>query len=136
MPVSCTRDPSKAVGLVRCFGTLTEQDFQDSIRCAFGSLVFEPGLDRIVTLDRDVDLHLLDAAALRRICEHIVLHERSQGRAVRFRSVLVPGSDHQQPILSLYKATWDALRLPGVDFFIVPTEEEAWEKLNLPRAGP
>jgi NAD(P)-dependent dehydrogenase (short-subunit alcohol dehydrogenase family) len=58
---------------------------QDTIRFAFGSLTFEPGLNRIVTLDPSVGLHHLDAAALRRIREHTIALEQRDGRAVRRR---------------------------------------------------
>jgi hypothetical protein len=132
VPVFCTRDPERAIGLVHCSGRLTEQDFRDSASLAFGSLIFEPGLNRIVTLDAGTELHELDADALRRISEHIAAEEQRNGRSVQFRSVLVAVSDEQRVILTLYKAVWETLRLPGVELVIAATEMEAWELLAPP----
>jgi hypothetical protein len=35
-------------------------------------------------------------------------------------------------VMQLYKAIWDALNLPGVDFTIVASKAEAWQILDSP----
>lgn len=47
MPVFCTRYPERTVGLVRCFGRLTEQEFHGSISLRVRLAVFQPAIDRI-----------------------------------------------------------------------------------------
>ena len=104
----------------------------EAVAVAFSSKIFEPGLNRIVTLDPSVELHQLNAEALRRIREHIAAEEQRGGRSARFRSVLVATTDEQSFVLRLYKAVWEALKLPGVEFIVVSTEAAAWEWLERP----
>ncbi len=131
MPVEITRTPDGRVAVAYCFGTLTGADVNDSVTFAFDSRHIEPSLDRIITLAPDAELHLLDIEALRRIQRRILERERQDDGEACFRSVLVHSSPAQKHLMQLYKAIWDALELPDVEFTIVADEAEAWEILGL-----
>ena len=130
MPIEIAKTRDGTVAVAYCFGNLTEADVCDSISFAFGSRRIEPGLDRIVTIDPDAELHKLDIEALRSIQRRILERERRDGGEACFRSVLVHSSPMQKHLWQLYKAIWDVLDLPGVEFSIVASEDEAWEILG------
>ena len=131
MPVEITRTPDGRVAVAYCFGILTGADVDESITFAFDSRHIEPSLDRIIMLAPDAELHLLDIEALRRIQRRVLERERHHGGAARFRSVLVHSSPAQKHLMKLYKAIWDALELPDVEFTIAASDAEAWEILDL-----
>ena len=130
MPIEFIRNPEGTIAVAYCFGELSEADISNSISFAFGSGQAEPGLDRIVTFDPATKLHELDTTALRSIQRRVLEFERRNGREACFRSVLVYSSPMQQHLMQLYKAIWDELGLPGVEFFVVASEEEAWKLLD------
>jgi hypothetical protein len=131
MPIEVTKIRGGTVAVAYCFGNLTEADVSDSISLAFGSRRIEPSLDRIVKTSPDAELHELDIEALRSIQRRILDQELRSGREACFRSVLVHSSPSQKNLMQLYKAIWDALDLPGVEFFVVASEDEAWRTLGL-----
>lgn len=131
MPIDYARNQEGTVAVAYCFGKLTEADVLNSLSFAFGSGHIEPGLDRIVTVDPAAELHELDIEALRRIQQHVFNEELRNGPEVGFRSVLVHSSPMQRHLMQLYKAIWDAMKLPQVEFSIVPSEDEAWRILGL-----
>ena len=131
MPIEVTKTRDGTVAVAHCFGKLTGVDVSDSINFAFGSRRIEPSLDRIVTISPDAELYELDIEALRSIQQCILDQELRDGRAARFRSVLVHSSPEQETLMKLYKAIWDALDVPGAEFFVVASEDEAWRTLGL-----
>ena len=54
-----------------------------------------------------------------------VKEETRGGRAAQFRSVLVYASPAQEKLMTLYQAIWSGLKLPGVEFFVVASMDEA-----------
>ena len=131
MPVeiSTTRDGSIAIAY--CFGKLTEANVTESVAFAFGERQIRPSMDRIVKLDPAVELHELEYDTLQRIQRRVLDHELQDGGEVSFRSCLVHSSPLQKILLDLYKAIWDELALPGVEFLVVASEDEAWKALGL-----
>ena len=130
MPVEIARNGDGTVAVAYCFGKLTATDVSDSVNVAFSARGIEPGMDRIVTIDPAAGLQDLDIDALRRIQRRILDQELQDGGEAAFRSVLVHSSPMQMRLLRLYKAIWDALNLPGVEFFVVESEDEGWEILG------
>jgi hypothetical protein len=130
VPIEVARNRENTVAVAHCFGKLTEADVKNAINFAFSSGLIEPSLDRIVTIDPTAELHELDSATLRRIQQCVVSQELRGNRAGRFRSVLVHSSPLQMQLLQLYKAIWDELALPGVEFFIASNLKEAWITLG------
>lgn len=130
MPIEIAKNGDGTVAIARCFGTLSEADVSGAIDIAFGSRRIEPSMDRIITFDPDAELHELDFHALRSIQRLVLKRELQGGGKVCFRSVLVHSSPMQMQIMELYKAIWDSLDLPGVEFFVVASKAEAWETLG------
>lgn len=130
MPIEFAKNRDRTVAIAYCFGKLTEAEICDSISFAFDSRYIEPSLDRIITIDAGTELHELDIDALRGIQRYVLGQELRGGREASFRSVLVHSSPMQMQLLQLYKAIWDSLDLPGVEFFVVASEAAAWEALG------
>jgi len=131
VPVEVVRNHEETVVVARFFGRLTEPDIKRAIQMAFATGRAEPGLDRIVIIEPTAEVHELDSAALRRIqtCVH---HEEVRGSAeVSFRSVFVHSSPLHTPLLRLYKAIWDELALPGVEFHVASSLAEASRLLGV-----
>lgn len=131
MPVEISTTPDGSVVIAYCFGKLTEADVAESVAFAFGKRQIRPSMDRIVKLDPAVELHELEYETLQRIQQRILDHELQDGGEVSFRSCLVHSSPVQKILLDLYKAIWDELALPGVEFLVVASEDEAWRLLGL-----
>lgn len=131
MPIEVAKTRDGTVAVAYCFGKLTGADVSASISFAFDSRRIESSLDRIVTFSPDAELHELDIEALRRIQRRVLDRELRGGREACFRSVLVHSSPEQKNLMQLYKAIWDALDLPDVEFFVVASEDKAWKTLGV-----
>ena len=130
MPVEFSTTQDGSVAVAYCFGKLTEGNVTEAIAFAFGERQIRPSMDRVVKLDAATELHELEYETLQRIQKKILDHELQAGREVGFRSFLVHSSPIQKSLLDLYKAIWDELALPGVEFIVVASEEEAWNALG------
>ena len=131
MPVEISTTQDGSVAIAYCFGILTEANVAESIAFAFGERRIRPSMDRIVKFDPAVELHELEYETLQRIQQRILDHELTGGGEVGFRSCLIHSSPIQKVLLDLYKAIWDELALPGVEFLVVASEDEAWKALDL-----
>jgi len=131
MPVEFSMSQDGSIAVAYCFGKLTEANVAESITFAFGERKIQPSMDRIVKFDPAVELHELEYETLQRIRQRILDYELQDGRDVSFRSCLIHSSPVQKILLDLYKAIWDELALPGVEFLVVASEDEAWEALGL-----
>ena len=132
MPVDVTRIEDGTIAHAHCTGVLKEADIRASVGFAFGSHRIEPGMDRIVTIGRDAQLHELDADALQSIQGRVLDMETLDGRPASFRSVLVYETAAQELVVKLYRAIWDRLYLPGVEFHVVESFDAALEALRQP----
>ena len=130
MPIEISSTSDGTIALAHCYGTLAETDIRDSARFAFGTHRIEPGQDRIVTIDRDAQLHAIDIEALKNFQRYIFEEETRDGRTAQFRSVLVYASPTQEKIMKLYQAIWSGLNLPNVEFFVVDSKDEALKILT------
>jgi hypothetical protein len=129
MPVEISSTDDGTVALARCYGNLSEADIRTSLDFAFTEHRIDPGQDRIVTIDIDAQLHALDPPTLKMIQQRVLQAETRDGRAAKFRSVLVYASPQQEKIMSLYKAIWNGMKYPNVEFFVVDSRDEALEIL-------
>jgi hypothetical protein len=135
MPLEIAKHSDGIVVVCRCYGNLTRADVLDSVKFAFATHQIEPGSSRIVTVAEDAELNELDPEALVDIRSQVLELERQDGRDASFRSVLVASTNMQKMIMRLYKAIWDALYMPGIEFCVVESEEEAWKILGADPAG-
>ncbi len=129
MPIEFSSANDGTIALVHCSGAITMANIGAAVRSAFGERHVEPGQDRIILVDEDVQLHEIDFDALKNIQRLILEEEGRNGRTPQFRSVLVYSTPAQQQLMTLYKAIWGPLNLAGVKFFIAASEEEALDIL-------
>ncbi len=132
MPVEIFNTDDGAVALVRCYGNLTEADLRASVEHAFSQRLVKPHQDRIVMIDQDAGMGELDTKALKNIQQQVLEEETRDGSGARFRSVLVYSAPLQEDLLKLYRALWNDLNLPGVEFFVVDRKDVAMEILADP----
>ena len=125
MPVEISSKDDGTIALARCYGSLSEADIRASLDFVFTEHRIKPGQDRIVTIDIDAQLHALDPPTLKSIQQRVLQEETRGGRAAKFRSVLVYASPQQEKIMRLYKAIWNGLKFPNVEFYIVDSMDEA-----------
>ncbi len=125
MPVEISSTDDGTIALARCYGNLSQADIQKSLEFAFSEHRIEPGQDRIITIDVDAQLHALDPPTLKKIQQRVFQEETRGGREAKFRSVLVYASPQQEKIMKLYKAIWNGLKFPNVNFSVVDSMDEA-----------
>ncbi len=125
-------DEARRLAVAHCDGQVLESEIHEAIDFSFDLARLPDGIDRIVLVEPTADLRALDAEVLHRIQERM-LERSSPAGAPAFRSVLVTPSPFHRPIAELYKAIWDSHRLPGVEFWVVATPEEAARVLGLHR---
>lgn len=122
---------TQGLAVARCDGRVLEAEIHEAIAFSFEKLRIPPGIDRLVLVDPTADLAAIDAEALHRIHDH-VFDLSGRDAAPAFRSVLVTPSPFHRPIAELYKAIWDSHRLPGVEFWVMTTPDEAARLLGFP----
>ncbi len=132
MPVELNRDQDHNVAVVRCSGNVTLDDITTSVTHAFSTRQIEPGMDRIIMFDPRARLHELDLNALQTIQRIVMEQEKGGSGDIQFRSVLVVAAEEHQGILKLYKALWELVNLPKVEFFLANSKQSALELLTAP----
>lgn len=132
MPVDISRSRQGTVVIARFSGHLSEADVRQAITLAFATGRAEPGMDRLVVIESTAEVHEVDTVALQRIRRCVHQEETRSSANPSFRSVFVYSSPLHAPLLQLYKAIWDQLGLPGVEFFVAPTLAEAARLLGVP----
>ena len=137
MPVELSRDQDHNVAVVRCSGNVTLDDITASVAHAFSTRQIEPGMDRIVMFDPRARLHELDLNALQTVQRMVMEQEKGRSGDIKFRSVLVVAAEEHQGILKLYKALWELVNLPKVEFYLANSKQRAFELLATPsRSSP
>ena len=130
MAVTIETYETQGLAVARCEGAVLEFEILEAVDFSFQTRRMPLGIDRIAYVAPTADLRALDADALYRIQAHVF--DLSGGDGIpAFRSVLVTPSPFHRPIAELYKAIWDSHRLPGVEFSVVTTPEEAARHLRL-----
>lgn len=125
MPFDYSRTNDNDLAIAYAHGNLSESDIIASLTFAFGTGQIEPGMDRIVIFDPQAEVYNLDLLALKHIQQRVLDEESRDGHEPRFRAVLVAYDRAHKQIHQLYKAIWDVLEHPGVQFFIADSREAA-----------
>ena len=130
MTVEITRNENKDICVVRLTGRVSAADVRRSIEFAILNRGIEPGIDRIIIVDRQALLDDLTFDNLTRIEQQILAMETRGGAEPAFRCAYVTYGREHRGLFDLYRALWANRDFPKVQMSIVDTEQAALKWLG------
>ena len=130
MTVEITRNENTDILVARVTGRVSAADVRRSIEIAILDRVIEPGIDRIVIVDRQALLNDLTFNSLTRIEQQILAMETRDAAEPSYRCAFVADEREHRGLIDLYRALWANLGFPKVQMSIVDTEQAALKWLG------
>ena len=130
MTVEITRNENTDILVARVTGRVSAADVRRSIEIAILNRVIEPGIDRIVIVDRQALLNDLTFNNLARIEQQILAMETRDAAEPSYRCAFVADEREHRGLIDLYRALWANLGFPKVQMSIVDTEQAALKWLG------
>ena len=130
MTIEITRNENTDILVARVTGRVSAADVQRSIEIAVLNRVGEPGMDRIIIVDRQALLDDLTLENLIRIQQQVLANQTRDAAEPAFRSVLVADERVHRGLFDLYRALWANLGFPKVQISIADTEQAALKWLG------
>lgn len=125
MTIEMTRDENTDIFVARVTGRVSTADLQRSIEFAILNKLIEPGIDRIIIVDRQALLDDLTFDNLTRIQQQLHAMETRDAAEPAFRCAFVADEREHRGLFDFYHALWASLGFSKVQMSIVDTEQAA-----------
>lgn len=122
--------PEHSLYVAYVSGVVTEVEVERWVHHGAGQEFL--GHDRIFIFEPEARLQELRLTNLRHIQGTVLVEESVRSWHPRFRSIQVVEDISHRGVVELYRALWDRLASPDIEFLVVGSKQEALQVLALP----